>query len=373
MAEKRENIYRRQDGRWEGRYIKGYKPTRKPRYGYVYGKDYTTVYEKLEAFKRKFQRPDNAVGFTGMFSDFAIGWLDAAARNDGIKPSTYGSYYRDIHNHIIPDFGADKLPHLLDESDVDEFRNKLKAKGLSADTIARIMRLLYTLIAKARKAGIIVTEIEKKTMPHKRKRRITVLSRAEQAALERVCEGEKTGLLVLLALYTGMRVGEISALQWPDVYLDEGLIYVRETAQRLNKYDNDEDEAKTALTFGLPKSATSERYIAIPPKLIAYLQKAKDKADCEYVISCKRHIAEPRVCQYRFERLLQKADIQKTGFHSLRHTYATRCMESGMDVKTLAAQMGHSKVEMTLKYGDALMEHKKTAVAVLDNVCQIAG
>jgi len=368
MAKQGDNIYKRKDNRYEGRYIKGYKPNQKPLYGYVYGKSYDAVLKKLEPFKRIYQRQQNATGFSGMFSDYAITWLENTAREKEIKQSTYGSYYRDIHNHIIPELGG-KLPHMLSETDLKQFVDKLKNKGLSGGTIANIMRRVSAIIAKAREDGTVLEDICKKVrMPYCKKKKITVLTRTAQYALERVCEQEKTGLLPLLALYTGMRIGEISALQWADVDLEEGLLYVRRTAQRLNHYGG--DETKTTLIFSSPKTESSERIIALSQKIISYLNEHKKNANSAYVISCKGRFAEPRVCQYRFERLLQKAGIERVSFHSLRHTFATRCLEEGMDVKTLSELMGHSGVEMTLKYGKSLTEHKKRAVMLLDNVYQ---
>ena len=380
MAKQGENIYLRKDGRWEGRYIKGYKSGRSPLYGYVYGKDYNTASEKLETVKEKYRRPENAVGFAGMFADYCVRWLETTARENEIKPSTYGSYFRDIHNHIIPDFGPDTLPHLLGKSDVDHFRDKLRGKGLADGTIVRIMRLLFMILGAAHKDGVILANLGRKMrMPHRRKRPIVVLSVVEQVSLEQVCEQEKTGLLVLLALYTGMRIGEISALQWADVDFEAGFLYVRETAQRLTKYngfyddgDNDDDGAKTKLFLGLPKSDKSERDIALSPNTISYLEKAKSEADCKYVISCKGHIAEPRVLQYRFDTLLKKAGIKKISFHSCRHTFATRCQEGGVDLKTLSDLMGHAGDKITLQYGKISPEHKKEAVAVLDSICTVA-
>ena len=370
MAKQGENIYKRKDGRYEGRYIKGYKANRASLYGYVYGLTYEECKKKLEPFKIKYQRPQNASGFTGMFSDYAVSWLKMTLREKEIKPSTYGSYYRDIHNHIIPGLGG-KLPHMLSEADIENFVDKLRGKNLSEGTVAKIMRRLSAIIDKARKEGIIVEDILKKVKkPRKKKKVITVLTRTAQHLLEQVCEEDKNGLLPLLALYTGMRVGEISALKWIDVDLEEGLIYVRKTAQRLNNYEN--YKAKTELCLGSPKTETSERIIAIPQKLISELREHRKKAVCEYVIFCKGHIAEPRVCQYRFESLLKKAGIERISFHSLRHTYATRCWEEGMDEKTLSELMGHSSVEMTFKYGSALVEHKKKAAMLLDNVVRIA-
>jgi len=370
MAKQGENIYKRKDGRYEGRYIKGYQPNHKPRYGYVYGKTYDDVLEKLEPFKLKYQRPQNAIGFSGMFSDYAIAWLEITAREKEIKPSTYGSYYRDIHNHIIPALG-NKLPHMLTEADIEDFMDNLRKKGLSEGTITKIIRCTSAILSKAHEDGIILENICKKVrMPRRKKKKITVLTRVAQSALEQICEQEKDGLLPLLALYTGMRVGEVSALKWTDVDLAEGLLYVRRTVQRLNHYDD--YERKTRLSFSSPKTESSERIIALSQKIISYLGEHQKKASGEYVISCKGRFAEPRVCQYRFERLLEKARIRRINFHSLRHTFATRCLEEGMDVKTLSELMGHSGVEMTLKYGESLTEHKKKAVMLLDNVYQVA-
>ena len=370
MAKQGDNIYRRKDGRWEGRYIKGYKPDGKPKYGYVYGKTYDEAYSKLEAKKKKYQRPENAVGFTGMFSDYCIRWLDTTARERGIKQSTYGSYYRDISNHIIPALGG-KLPHLLCEADIDGFRDTLRKKKLADLTVIRIMKLLYAILDRARTDGIIVADLRKKVkMPHKRKKQIVVLSRADQGAFERVCEWDKFGLLGLLALYSGMRVGEISALDWPNVDYEHGGVWVRETAQRISNYDfYDEAEANTMLLLGVPKTETSDRFIALPPFLMAHLAKAESAADCEFVISCKGHIAEPRVLQYRFGRLLAKAGVKKIGIHCCRHTYATRNLEEGTDIQTLSEQMGHANPKITLEiYGSAMLDNKKVAAARLENV-----
>ena len=370
MARQGDNIYKRKDKRYEGRYIIGRNPDRTPRFGYVYGKSYAEVKEKLLPLKLIYRRPQNGIRFTGTFSDYVKRWLEIMSKEKNLKPSTYISYYGKIYNHIIPILG-DKLPHMLKKSDVENFMDKLSDKGLSAGTITNVFRLLSVIISKAQDENVIVENICKGIRkPYMQKRKITVLSRNAQYLLERSCEKEKTGILPLLALYTGMRVGEISALKWSDVDLDEGLLYVKGTAQRITKHIG--NEKKTKVYIGAPKTASSERVIALSPRMIDYLLKHKETADSEYVISCKGHIAEPRVCQYRFEVLLKKAGIGKVSFHSLRHTYATRCLEQGIDVKTLSQLMGHSGVEMTLKYGDSMIEHKKRAVLLLDNMCQIA-
>jgi integrase len=256
---------------------------------------------------------------------------------------------------------------LLNQADVDGFKITLEEKGLSDSTVNDNMQLLSSIINAAREDNIISVHFNKcPGKPRKKKQKFIVLTRSAQYTLERICEREKTGILALLALYTGMRIGEISALKWDDVDLDEGIIYVHETAQRTSIYDD--DDVRTEVSVGSPKSETSERFIPISPNTVAYLKKHKENADCEYVISCKGHMAEPRVLQYRFESLLKKSGLKKVNFHATRHTYATRCLEEGMDIRTLSQLLGHATVEMTLKYGESLMEHKKKAVILLDNV-----
>jgi len=265
---------------------------------------------------------------------------------------------------------------MIKKSDIQAFGAGLLAKELSSGTVANILRLLFSIIKDAQEENIIAKDICKGVkIPHTKKKKITVLTRAAQYMLEKTCEQEETGIVVMLALYTGMRVGEISALKWSDIDLNEGMIYVHETAQRITSYSREttKKDAKTVLCFENPKSESSERGIALSPKMISYLKKYRLSAVGEYVVSCKGGVAEPRVCQYRFERLLKKSGIKKVNFHALRHTYATRCMEEGMDLKTLSQLMGHSQTAMTLKYGDSLIEHKKQAVKALDNVYRTAG
>jgi len=319
------------------------------------------------------RRPKNKIGFKGLFSDYTVRWLEVTFKEKKFKKSTYDSYYRKIHNHINPLLGSIE-PYKLTKTDTDQFKEKLEEKGLAENTVIDIMRLLSTILNKACEEKVIAQrEFSKCTGKSRRKKRkIVVLTRAAQYTLERTCEREKTGLLVLLALYTGMRVGEISALKWDDVDLDEGFVYVRETVQRIGKHDGSGD--KTELSFDSPKSENSERAIPLSQTIVSHLKKNKEHADCEYVISCKNHIAEPRVCQYRFDTLLEKAGLKKVNFHALRHTFATRCMEEKMDIKTLSEILGHSDVKMTLEYGKSLTEHKKKAVMLLDKVNQaIAG
>jgi integrase len=359
MARKGENIYKRKDGRWEGRYIKGKKENGKPRYGYVYGAKYGEVKGKLLPFKlRHADRPEAAERLPCLFRDRLAAWL--ASASESLRPSTLASYRRMARVHLLPALG-DKPLHTLDREALEAFAESLKAKNLSGGTRRNILRLLLSVLGQAR-AG----ELEGFTLPQAEKRKVPVLSRSEQERLESTALRDEKDAAVTLALYTGLRLGELCALRWEDVDLPEGIVHVRGTLQRLEN----ETAAGTSLRFGPPKTLSSERDVPLPGSLLGYLKELKARADGEYVVACKGSFAEPRVIQYRFHALLERAGLRRVNFHALRHTFAVRCMELHMDVTTLSQLLGHASVKLTLDvYTDSLMEHKKREIQALDSLC----
>jgi len=175
-----------------------------------------------------------------------------------------------------------------------------------------------------------------------------------------------------LSLYTGMRVGEISALRWEDVDLENGLIHVSQTAQRVCL--ESAGASKTSVIFGTPKSASSMRLIPLPQTMTDCLKKHRETAVSEYVITSRRGFAEPRVLQYRLQSLIKKAGITPTRFHALRHSYATRCIELHIDITTLSKNLGHASTKMTFDvYTHASLEHRKEAVQDLNTLYQNIG
>ena len=150
---------------------------------------------------------------------------------------------------------------------------------------------------------------------------------------------------VLVALYTGLRVGELCALKWDDI--EEDSITVRHTIQRLQKNNG----SGTELFIGAPKTNTSIRKIPIPSflkeKFKFYRQLG---ANQEYFLGYRdKHIAEPRRMQYKFRKYLEAAGIEKANFHCLRHTFATRAVELGFEIKSLSELLGHANVQITLQ------------------------
>lgn len=162
---------------------------------------------------------------------------------------------------------------------------------------------------------------------------------------------------ILLCLYTGMRIGELCALKWNDIDVEEEIIHINRTVQRL-----DTEEKKSALIVSYPKSRSSVRNIPIPKCILdVLLSFYAYENSTAYIFTGKENVpAEPRTFQYRYRKYLEKAGVKYRKFHTLRHTFATRCIHCGIDIKTLSEILGHSNVKITLEYYcHTTMEQKK--------------
>jgi len=379
MARRGENIYHRKDGRWEGRYIKGRKPDGKPCFGSVYGPSYTEVKKRLMPLKAACCKMSLEARNTKPFGEYLLTHL-AQKRASRIKASSYDSYYRIVHNHIL--LGLGKYPmHQLTQQHVERFLADLRAAGLSDGTILNIHRFLAGVTKQAAQSGAMAKDIcVGISLAKPKRKKVSALSRAQQkivegaamAALQKT--GHSDGLDMMIALYTGMRVGEICALRWDDIDLDRGVIHVGHTLQRLNLYDQGtKKNTRTALVTGAPKSDASLRDIPINAMLLRLLRSVRQRARGDHVIEGRRGPVEPRVLQYRFEKLLERARLPHVGYHALRHSFATRCAEQGVDAATIGELLGHSSSKTAEEvYIHSLMEQRFKAVYMLDSLALAA-
>ncbi len=195
------------------------------------------------------------------------------------------------------------------------------------------------------------------------KKTIFILSREEQLILESTLK-EKINirkLCLLLCLYTGLRVGEVCGLKWEDIDFSNKSLVVKRTIQRIKNSKNNIDN-KTILIESPPKSETSKRIIPIPNFIIDILKKFQQR-DTYFLLSNSEKLYDPRYLESFYARILKKCNIKRNKFHTLRHTFATRSIESKMDIKTLSEILGHSSVEVTLKlYVHPTYEMKKTSI-----------
>ena len=363
MARRGENIYRRKDGRYEGRYIVGRKADGRPHFGYIYGYAYSEVKAKLTLAKATASQSKSlrTLG-DGTAAVFIQYWLCNCAASR-VKQSTYVRYCERVDSYIVPYFG-DRQLRKIDESQVAAFIKMLEARGLAPSTIAGIARLLKSILAKALELHLVASNpCINMMMPEEREREIRVLSRSEQAALEALAANEKPSarLGVFLSLYTGLRIGEICALRWRDVDFACGDVCVRHTLQRIRTLDG--KGAKTMLLEGEPKSKRSRRVVPMPRGLTNLLSEHRADAERDaYVLSGIATPIEPRTLRAQFKRLTTKLGVALP-FHSLRHTYATRCLENHFDIQALSELLGHSNSAITSKiYAHSVSEHKRSLV-----------
>ncbi len=209
--------------------------------------------------------------------------------------------------------------------------------------------------------AITVTPLKKPALGSVKKT-VAVLARSEQQKLASVLyqEMDRFKFAVLLSLLTGLRLGELCALKWSDIDFENGIMSVVRTVQRLPV---EGQRTRTALVVSVPKSACSRREIPLSNSVIALLKQFQDGK--EYIFGGDKPL-EPRTLQYRYKKLLREAGVENKNFHILRHTFATNCVEGGMDVKSLSEILGHADVQMTLRrYVHPSMETKRQGMARL--------
>lgn len=368
MSRRGENIYKRNDGRWEARYIKDRGENGRAVYGYIYRHSYLEVKRAQAEARANCSKPKPDVKRRmqpATLEEYLSLWLQSIRYS--VKRSTYANYDGLIYRHIIPSIGSKPLCQ-IDNKMVQQFINqklvngRLDGKGgLSAKTV----RDMIALLKHSLKAAGIELDI---SLPKYSPPKLRVLTREEQTALisEAKTEGSMESLGVLISLFTGIRIGELCSLKWSDVSLDNGVLQISKTIQRIENCTADRT-SKTLIDIGTPKSECSMRNIPLPRLLLSRLAQIKKTAhENDYILSGNERYVEPRVCQYRFKKLIRSAGIGDINFHALRHTFATRCVELGVDVKTISELLGHSNVNITLnRYVHPAFEHQRSCLEKL--------
>lgn len=282
-------------------------------------------------------------------------WLEYYVKVS-VKERTYMRYCQQAKKYLIPMLGGYDL-EMLTATELQKFSAALKAKGLAGSSINFLLFLLKSSLKKAVSLGLVEREYTDALMrPKTRRKAVSCFSAEEQHKIERyILERQSPKLFgIVLCLYTGLRIGELLALTWDDLDLRQGTITVRKSCHDSwvgNRYIK---------VFDTPKTQCSERVIPVPRQLILHLRTMKKSSACPYVVTGKSEYgAQIRSYQRTFELLLKKLSIEHKGFHALRHTFATRALEVGMDVKTLSEILGHQNPVVTLqRYAHSMIEHK---------------
>ena len=356
MPKRGENIHKRKDGRWEARY----KPKGKEAYKSVYGKSYYEAKEKLRVIMQEEPKP---VTRKILFKDVCLEWLRHVQFE--VKESTYAYYVFQVERHMIPHFDKMGLRQIND-STIEEFiREKSlhgrldKKGGLSAKTVHGLSVILSQIMAYAKGKGYTTFDCDIVTKEPKTKKLDILSSDEHQQLVQGIMLRLNTETLgFLIALYTGARIGELCALKWQDIDLNDEVIYITKTLQRIKNAEK--IGAKTKIIIGEPKSNHSYREIPIPPFLLAILTQMR-KTNNTYILTgqSSKHF-EPRTYQAKFKQYLKTFGIRDIKFHALRHTFATRAVADGFELKSLSEILGHATASFTLeKYVHSSMQMKK--------------
>ena len=373
MARKGENIYKRKDGRWEGRYIVGRRENGKARYASIYGKGYLEVKEKLD--KRKGDRFKSMPSCQLTVKIILDMWL--SLRLTDIKESTYQRYIMLIQLHILPYLGKIRINCLTAEILSDYIKKLLKSGrldgrgGLAEKTVNDVVSILKSALKQVGRKYAVDGSLFDVKMPAVRKKRVETLGDWECETMSRsiLANPDLNGVGYLLALNYGLRLGEVCGLKWSDISFAERTVTVSRTVLRLK------NGMRTQLTVQTPKTETSARTIPLTAEMLLLLGKLRNSApEDAYLLTGKRTLPmEPRTMQYRFKSFLKSHGLKNHHFHALRHTFATRSIERGFDAKTLSEILGHRSVKTTLQlYVHPTLLHKRKIVEAVSSILPIA-
>ena len=375
MARKRKpgegTVRQRKDGRWEGRVVIGYDDNGYPKTRNVLAKTKKECVEKLQKLKEECGglkpervRPDMA------FGDWLQFWYENHCKPK-IRPTTQATYESRIRLHIVPEIGHIPL-NKLTQNDLQQFYRRVKKNGRKSHTELygeglsdRMVRMCHatcrSALEKAVQDGLIrVNPAIGCKLPPKKAREMQVLTRDELQRFLIQAQAEGYYELFLLELATGLRRGELMALQWDDMDFKTGVLNVNKQV-----YD-----VKGELLVSEPKTKASIRKIVLPAAVVEVLREYKETVHSRWMFPSP--VKEdmplgPGVVRKRLQMILEHAGCKHVRFHDLRHTFATLALGNGMDVKTLSAMLGHVSAATTLDiYTHITDDMQRTAAANID-------
>ena len=300
------------------------------------------------------------------FEEIVVLWQ--ADKKQYVKRSTYSAYSLLVNNHLIPAFAG---AYDVTEGMVQSFVFTKLDQGLSQKSIKDILIVLKMILRFAVKQGFMPhREIDVKFPTERERQELEVLSRGSQKQIMEYVQKHFTfmNIGIYICLCAGLRIGEVCALVWDDIDVVNGVINVSKTIQRI--YVIEGGEKHTEVIIDTPKSKNSIREIPIAKDLLKMIKPFKKVVNGRfYVLTNSAQPIEPRTYRNYYKRLMTQLDMPKLKFHGLRHSFATRCIESHCDYKTVSVLLGHSNISTTLNlYVHPNMEQKKKCV---EQMCKL--
>lgn len=282
-------------------------------------------------------------------------WLELYVKAS-TKERTYKKYRFQAERYLLPALGEFELEK-LSPGELQKFLLSLSGRGLAPNSVNFVVSILKASLKKGVALGVIDRQYSGAIVrPKIRTGKVTCFTKPEQKKIENYILEKRKPLLygILLCLYTGLRIGELLALTWEDVDFEKGTLSVSKSCH------DSWAENKYVKVIDTTKTQCSERTIPLPKKIVSILKTLKKTTRAKFVVVGKSEYgAEIRCYQRTFMTMLKRLNIEHHGFHALRHTFATRAIEVGMDVKTLSEILGHRDPSVTLRrYAHSLSEHK---------------
>lgn len=364
MPRRGDNIRKRKDGRWEARYPIPKDDPNGKKYGSVYGRTYQEAREKREKVLQKLAiSPQLTTQIS--FKDVLGAWQDS--NRIRLKEASVSRYQNLIDTHILPELGSYKMSQ-LSTAMLNKFlvvklkKGRVDGKGgLSASYVRSIALVIDAAIkygAIERLCPPLNSPLTKPSVP---KSEVSVLSKDCQVKLENILLSDmnEEKLLTYITLYTGLRIGEVLALRWEDVDWTEQILYVRHTVSRV--WIERDGKKHSLLIIAEPKTQSSLRIVPICSKLFEILQRFPFRKQSGFILANKGSFVSPRTFEYRYKKILKDGGIEQVNYHTLRHTFATRCIEADVDIKSLSEVLGHADASITLNtYVHSSIELKRS-------------
>ncbi len=297
------------------------------------------------------------------YKEWLYEWLEIYEK-PSVKKRTYDQYADIVNRRLVPVLGEYELKDLTAAvlqryiAILYQSGNTKTGKGLSSNSVNSIILVIHSSLSMAHTLGFTDEfHVDKLKRPRIREKPVECFTLQEQKLIERavLCDKRDKMFGIVLCLYTGLRIGELLSLEWVDIDLKNSELSVTKTC-----YEGKDENGNWQRIVSTPKTERSRRIVPVPKQLLPYLKELKKRSRSKYVVGRGDSFVSVRSYQRSFELLLKKLKIPHHGFHSLRHTFATRALECGMDVKSLSEILGHNDPSVTLKrYAHSFMAHKK--------------